>query len=78
MKAQEFIDRHVIQEEQENAHVIAVKETSETAYTWWHVHKDEELPTGEGVFVAIKFREPKEKEEKKPEKEEKSVIPAAV
>jgi len=51
MKAQELIDTTVMPEYQGSATVIAHIPEHES---WWHVHRDEEVPEDRPVSVRIK------------------------
>ena len=52
MVALDLIEKVVVPEYQEKAHVRA-----EYSGGWWHVHRDEELPPGYDLAVYIRCKE---------------------
>lgn len=51
MTAGKLINRVVTEKYRERAHVRAIIEDKDS---WWHVHKDEELPNNYPVVVYIR------------------------
>lgn len=43
MTAQEFIDRNVLKKRRKNAVVLGLIELPNRKWTWFHIHRDEEL-----------------------------------
>ena len=53
MLAQEVIERCVVAKYQDRASVRAHIVGTDT---WWHIHKDEEIPTDKPVSVIVYFQ----------------------
>ena len=58
MIAEGLINRVVVEQYRDKAHVRGIIDT-----TWWHIHKNEEVPRNTSLEVIVRLDNKKEREE---------------